>query len=226
MSKPVYRGTTKSRIFLVDDHAIVRRGLMELVNAEPRLEICGEAASLGEAYSEIGKCNPDLVIVDISLEGNDGVELTKELCRRWPDLPVLVYSMHDEELYAERALRAGAKGYVMKREPPELLLEAISQILAGKVHLSERMSDRLLGRMVRAGSSDLPMQTPVEKLSDRELEVFQLIGKGRSTNDIAELLCLSVKTIETYREHLKQKLNLRSGNELVRYAVEWSVKQL
>jgi DNA-binding NarL/FixJ family response regulator len=134
--------------------------------------------------------------------------------------------MHDEELYAERALRAGAKGYVMKREPPELLLEAISQILAGKVHLSERMSDRLLGRMVRAGSSDLPMQTPVEKLSDRELEVFQLIGKGRSTNDIAELLCLSVKTIETYREHLKQKLNLRSGNELVRYAVEWSVKQL
>jgi DNA-binding NarL/FixJ family response regulator len=210
----------------VDDHAILRRGLIELINAEPGMEVCGEAATLGEAYSEIGKRQPDLVIVDISLEGNDGVELTKELCRRWPDLPVLVYSMHDEELYAERTLRAGAKGYVMKREPPETLLDAIGQARSGKVYLSERMSERLLGRMVRAGTSTAALQAPIEKLSDRELEVFQLIGKGRSTNDIADQLCLSVKTIETYREHLKQKLNLRTGNELIRYAVEWSVKQL
>jgi DNA-binding NarL/FixJ family response regulator len=209
----------------VDDHAILRRGLVELINGEPKLEVCGEASSLGEAYSEIGKCRPDLVIVDISLEGNDGVELIKELVRRWPDLPVLAYSMHDEELYAERVLRAGGKGYVMKREPLEQLLEAIEQVLKGKVHLSDRMSDRLLGRMVNAGSQTAGLEAPIEKLSDRELEVFQLIGKGRSTNDIAEQLCLSVKTIETYREHLKQKLNLRTGNELVRYAVEWSVKQ-
>jgi DNA-binding NarL/FixJ family response regulator len=226
VAKPVFRSVTKTRIFLVDDHAIVRRGLAELINSEPRMEVCGEASTLGVAYSEIGKLRPDLVIVDISLEGNDGVELTKELCHRWADLPVLCYSMHDEELYAERALRAGAKGYVMKREPPESLLEAIGVVMAGKVYLSERMSDRLLGRMVRAGSSSAPTKAPIEKLSDRELEVFQLIGRGRSTNDIADQLCLSVKTIETYREHLKQKLNLKSGNELVRYAVEWCVKQL
>jgi len=225
MPKMDFMVEKKTRIFLVDDHALLRRGLVELINGEPSMEVCGEAATLGDAYSQIGKCQPHLAIVDISLDGNDGVELTKELNRRWPTLPVLAYSMHDEEIYAERTLRAGAKGYVMKRHPPEILLQAIKQVLSGKIYLSDRMSDRLIGKMVGAGSSGAPMKTPIEKLSDRELEVFQLIGKGMSTNRIADSLCLSVKTIETYREHLKQKLDLRSGNELVRYAVEWSVKQ-
>lgn len=224
-SKTAFKSEKKTRVFLVDDHALLRRGLVELINGEPSMEVCGQAATLGEAYALISKCQPHLAIVDISLEGNDGVELTKEICRRWPELPVLAYSMHDEEIYAERSLRAGAKGYVMKRQPPEVLLAAIKQVLGGKVYLSDRMSDRLIGKMVGAKTSEGPMKTPIEKLSDRELEVFQLIGKGMSTNNIADSLCLSVKTIETYREHLKQKLDLRSGNELVRYAVEWSVRQ-
>jgi DNA-binding NarL/FixJ family response regulator len=215
----------KSRIFIVDDHALLRRGMVDLINSVPGLEFCGEAATLGEAYSLIAKTAPDLVIVDVSLDGNDGVELTKELMHRWPDLLVLAYSMHEEEIYAERLLRAGAKGYVMKRHPPETLLEAISYILKGKNYLSSRMSDRLIGKLPAKSNGEQREQTPIDKLSDRELEVFRFIGQGVSTADIADKLCLSVKTIETYREHLKQKLHLASGVELVRYAVEWSVKQ-
>jgi DNA-binding NarL/FixJ family response regulator len=220
---PRAKDLSKSRILLVDDHALMRRGVAELINAESDLEVCGEAATLGDAYALVAKLKPELVIADISLEGNDGVELTKELCHRWPELPVLVYSVHDEDLYAERALRAGAKGYVMKREAPQTLLDAIHQVLRGKVYLSDHMSDRLLGKLV--GNVESAAQSPIDKLSDRELEVFRLIGKGLSTNQIAQTLCLSVKTIETYREHLKQKLNLQSGLELMRHAVEWAVKQ-
>lgn len=217
-------GKKKARILLVDDHPVLRRGVAELINGESNLEVCGEAASLGEACNEVARSKPDLVIVDIALEGNDGVEVTKEICHRWPTLPVLGYSMHDEDLYAERIIRAGAKGYVMKKADPETLLEAIGQVLKGKVYLSEHMSDRLIGKLVGAGSSSAPTLAPVEQLSDRELEVFQLIGQGVSTAQIAEQLCLSVKTIETYREHIKRKLNLQTGPELVRRAVEWSVK--
>jgi DNA-binding NarL/FixJ family response regulator len=215
-------GFTKHRILLVDDHALMRKGLTELINGERTLEVCGEAADLGEACAQAAKLQPDLVIADIALDGNDGVELTKELSRRWPDLPVLAYSMHEEEIYAERLLRAGAKGYVMKRHPPEVLIDAIEQVLRGKVYLSERMSTRMLGKVV--GAVEPAQKSPTEKLSDRELEVYRLIGQGLSTNQIAERLCLSVKTIETYREHLKQKLNLQSGLELVRHAVEWTVQ--
>ncbi|HUB26724.1 MAG TPA: response regulator transcription factor [Tepidisphaeraceae bacterium] len=212
------------RILLVDDHVLMRKGLIELINGESGLEVCGEAGNLGEACEQASRLKPDLVIVDISLDGNDGVELTKELSRRWPDLPILAYSMHEEEIYAERVLRAGAKGYVMKRHSPEMLLEAIEQILRGKVFLSDRMSERMLGKIMRTGEP--PEETsPIDKLSDRELEVFRLIGQGMSTNQIAEKLCLSVKTIETYREHLKQKLNLKSGLELMRRAVEWAVQR-
>jgi DNA-binding NarL/FixJ family response regulator len=216
----------KTRIVLVDDHPMLRRGVAVLINGEPTLTVCGEASNFAEAYAQVAKLKPDLVIVDIGLEGNDGVELTKELCRRWPELPVLAYSAHDEDLYAERVIRAGAKGYVMKSLPPEMLLDAIAQVSKGKIYLSDRMSDRLLGKFVGAGRSALPAQPLIDKLSDRELEVFQLIGKGLSTNQIAEKLCLSVKTIETYRDHLKQKFNLQSGLELVRHAIEWSVKQV
>ena len=217
--------TSKARILLVDDHPMLRRGVAELINGEAIYEVCGEVGTLAEAYAAVTKLKPEMVIIDISLDGNNGVELMKELTYRWPQLPLLAFSMHDEQIYAERALRAGAKGYVMKQHPPEALLEAIKSVLKGKVYLSPQMSDRLLGKLVGAGTSDKPVQSPIEKLSDRELEVLQLIGKGQTTAQIADKLCLSVKTIETYREHLKQKLSLKSGPELVRYAIEWSLSQ-
>jgi DNA-binding NarL/FixJ family response regulator len=216
-------GAAQSRVLLVDDHVLLRKGLAELLNGQKGLEVCGEATTLAEACSLATQLRPALVIVDISLEGSDGLELIKELTHRSAELPILVYSMHDEEVYAERALHAGAKGYVMKRETPERLLEAIGEILKGRVYVSKRMSDRLLGRMV--GGDSASGQDPISRLSDRELEVFQLIGRGQSTAQIADALCLSIKTIETYREHIKQKLNLQSGLELMRQAVEWVVKQ-
>lgn len=214
----------KSRILLVDDHPVLRLGVAELINSDGALEVCGQATNLADAYQIVAKTKPDLVITDISLEGNSGIELMKELAYRWVDLPVLAYSMHDEQIYAERALRAGARGYVMKQHSPETLLEAIHQILEGKIYLSKAVADRLLGKFVGAKPGGMAA-SPIERLSDRELEVLQLLGKGMTTSKIAESLCLSTKTIETYREHLKQKLNLGSGPELLRYAVEWSLAQ-
>jgi DNA-binding NarL/FixJ family response regulator len=213
----------KTKVLLVDDHPIVRRGIADLINAENDLEVSGEAATMQEALAQMQKVRPGLVIVDVSLDGNNGIELMKNLSARSPTIPILAYSMHDESIYAERALRAGAKGYVMKQAPPEALLSAIRQILKGKIYLSEQMSDRLLGKLVGAGVSTTAMASPIDKLSDRELEVLQLLGKGLGTAQIAEKLCLSVKTVETYREHLKQKLNLANGQELLRYAIEWSL---
>jgi len=215
----------KSKVLLVDDHPILRRGIADLINSENNLEVCGEAGNMQDAFSLATQLKPDLAIIDVSLDGNNGIELMKNLTSRSPNLPLIAYSMHDESIYAERALRAGAKGYVMKQAAPELLLEAISQVLKGKIFLSEAMSDRLLGKLVGAGASAAPTTSPIDKLSDRELEVLQLMGKGLSTSQIADKLCLSVKTIETYREHLKQKLNLASGQELLRYAIEWSLNQ-
>jgi DNA-binding NarL/FixJ family response regulator len=210
-------------VVIVDDHPMIRRGIADLINNEPDLEVAGEAGTMQEAMALAAKGPPGLMIVDVSLDGNNGVELMKNLAARWENLPILAYSMHDEAIYAERALRAGAKGYVMKQSEPEALLEAIRQILKGKIYLSGPMSDRLLGRLVRAGSTTEVTASPIDKLSDRELEVLELLGKGMGTSQIADKLCLSVKTIETYREHLKQKLNLASGQELLRYAIEWSL---
>jgi DNA-binding NarL/FixJ family response regulator len=176
-----------------------------------------------DAMSLSAKLKPGLLIVDISLDGNNGVELMKNLAGRPGAPPILAYSMHDESIYAERCLRAGAKGYVMKHSAPEVLLEAMRQVLKGKIYLSEPMSDRLLGKLVGAGGASAPTSSPIDTLSDRELEVLQLLGKGQTTSQIADGLCLSVKTVETYREHLKQKLNLANGQELLRYAIEWSL---
>lgn len=215
----------KVSILLVDDHPILRRGIADLINAEADLQVSGEAGTMQEAMSEASRLKPDLVIVDVSLDGNNGIELMKNFTSRWSGLRILAYSMHDEAIYAERALRAGAKGYVMKESDPDALMKAIREVLKGKIYLSEAMSDRLLGKLVGAGNSDSPVTSPVDKLSDRELEVLQLLGKGMGTSQIADKLCLSVKTIETYREHLKQKLNLASGQELLRYAIEWSLSQ-
>jgi DNA-binding NarL/FixJ family response regulator len=210
-------------VIIVDDHPMIRRGIADLINREPDMEVIGEAGTMQEAMALTAKSMPGLIIVDVSLDGNNGVELMKNLSARWEGLPILAYSMHDEAIYAERALRAGAKGYVMKQSEPEALLEAIRQILKGKIYLSGPMSDRLLGRLVRAGSTTEVTASPIDKLSDRELEVLEMLGKGMGTSQIADKLCLSVKTIETYREHLKQKLNLASGQELLRYAIEWSL---
>ncbi len=219
------RATTKikTQVLLVDDHPIVRRGIAELINSEPDLQVCGEASTMQEAMSLTTKLKPGLLVVDISLDGNNGVELMKTLSNRPGSPPILAYSMHDESIYAERCLRAGAKGYVMKHSSPESLLEAMRQVLKGKIYLSEPISDRLLGKLVGAGSGGAPTSSPIDSLSDRELEVLQLLGKGQTTAQIAEGLCLSVKTVETYREHLKQKLNLANGQELMRYAIEWSL---
>jgi DNA-binding NarL/FixJ family response regulator len=215
----------KSRVMLVDDHPLLRHGIADLVNGESNLEVCGEAGNMQDAFTLAGKLKPDLVIVDVSLNGNNGIELMKTLSTRYPSIPLLAYSMHDESIYAERALRAGAKGYVMKQASADILLGAIQQVLSGKMYLSKQMSEHLLGKLVGAGTSTASVGSPIEKLSDRELEVLQHMGQGLGTSQIADKLCLSVKTIETYREHLKDKLNLTSGQSLLRYAIEWSLAQ-
>jgi DNA-binding NarL/FixJ family response regulator len=212
----------KTNVLLVDDHPLVRRGIAELINAEPDLHVCGEASNMQDAIGLVTKLKPGLLIVDISLDGNNGVELMKNLVGRFA-VPILAYSMYDESIYAERCLHAGARGYVMKQAPPEMLLAGVRQVLKGKTYLSDKMSERLLGKFVGAGKSDKPMVSPIDSLSDRELEVLQLMGKGKTTAEIANDLCLSVKTVETHREHLKQKLNLEDGTKLLRFAIEWSL---
>jgi len=203
----------------VEDHPVTREGFAQLLNFQKDLEVCGQAGIAAQALTEITVLNPDLVIVDISLAGTSGIELIKDLVSRDPILKILVLSMHDESLYAERALRAGARGYVMKQVATEYVMAAIRHVLRGGVYLSERMRNQLLfnvvGRLSAAGASDL------DRLSDRELEVFQLIGEGRTTAQIGASLHLSVSTVETYRAHIKEKLRLQNATELVQHAVDW-----
>ncbi len=208
-----------TKILLVDDHPIVRQGLGELIEEEPDLSVCGEARDSAEALQVIDARRPDLVIVDISLHDTSGIELIKDLKARHPGLPALVLTMHDETLYAERALRAGARGYVMKEEATENVLAAIRMVLSGQIYLSQKMAARLLSKFVD-GPSDYPGST-VESLSDRELQVFELIGQGLGSRQIAQQLHLSIKTIESHREHIKSKLQLTNSTELVRHAVQW-----
>lgn len=204
----------------MDDHPVTRDGLVRLINCEPDLEVCGEASTAAQALSTIEAHQPDLVIVDVSLgAGASGLELIKDLAARDDRLRMLALSTHDETLYAERALRAGAKGYVMKQEPTAQVMEAIRKILLGEIYLSQPMKQRILGKL--AGSSSAPLTSEIEQLSDRELEVYRLLGQGRGTRQIAAELHLSISTVETYRTHLKEKLRLRSAPELVRHAVEW-----
>ncbi|CAM2965151.1 response regulator transcription factor [Rariglobus hedericola] len=210
---------TKRRIFLVDDHPITRQGVAVLINQEPDLEVCGEADSAPKAFDLLQKAKADLAVVDISLKTTSGIELTKNLKVLLPDLPILIMSMHDESLYAERALRAGAKGYVMKQEASESILIAIRRILAGELYLSEKMKEKMLHRLVHNRKDEVVFS--IDTLSDREMEVFQLIGNGFSTRQIATKLNLSVKTIDSYREHLKLKLHIEKGADLVRHAIQW-----
>lgn len=211
------KAAAKHRVFLVDDHPIVRQGLAQLINHEADLAVVGEGDNAYACLREIVSCRPDLVLADVSLRDSDGIELVKELKNRLPDLPILVLSMHDELLYAERALRAGASGYIMKQEAPQTLLSAMRAVLGGNVYTSAKMGAALLKRMVgaRAGDGGLPL----DRLSDRELEVLRMIGAGRTVKQIADDLYLSAKTVEAHREHIKEKLNIKSSAELLRYAI-------
>lgn len=209
----------KTKVFLVDDHPVLRRGLAQLINHEADMEVCGEAEDAPRAFEAIGEIEPDVVVVDVSLKGSNGIELLKNLKTRHPSLPVLVLSMHDESLYAERALRAGGLGYVMKDEAFEQVLSAIRQVLKGEIFLSEKMKSRMLQQV--AFGKGKASHSPIETLTDRELEVFRLIGQGHGTRQIAEELHLSIRTVEAYREYIKDKLSLKNATELVQHAFHW-----
>jgi DNA-binding NarL/FixJ family response regulator len=209
-------------IFIVDDHPLVRSGFQQLIAGEPDLSICCEAGTLSEALDTIKRHQPDVAIVDISLPDGNGLELVKRLRIHSPSTRILVISMHEEELFAERALRLGVRGYINKQEAAEQVVEAIREILKGKIYLSQRMTEQLLNRVSTGGGS--LDRSPVRNLSDRELEVFDLIGRGLSTGEIADKLHLSVKTIETYRANIKKKLHLKSAAELSRSAIQWSLE--
>ncbi|MHC4431426.1 MAG: response regulator transcription factor [Planctomycetota bacterium] len=209
----------KTRILIVDDHPIVRQGLAELINHEEDFVVCGQAEDYHEALTAVGQCDPDMAVVDISLKETSGLELIKDIHLQHPDLPILALSMHDETLYAERALRAGAMGYIMKQEATENVIAAIRRVLGGEIYVSDRMASRMVRKLVTGQT--VTNASPVDSLSDRELEVFRLIGKGHGTRQISERLCLSVKTIETYRAHIKDKLALADAAELLQYAIQW-----
>ena len=210
-------------MLLVDDHPIVRQGMAQLINREPDLAVCGEADSAHAALALLKIITPDVAVIDISLEDRSGLELLKDALIRCPKLRVLVLSMHHESLYAERALHAGARGYVMKQEAPDKVLVAIRTILRGEVYVSETMGAKLLRTIADVRSGEVAM-SPIERLSDRELEVFRLIGKGYSSSEIAAQLHISVKTVETHREHIKEKLKLTDTGELRRIAIEWAAE--
>jgi len=206
-------------VLVVDDHPIVRQGLSQLINQEPDLMVCGQAEDARTALDAIDPSQPDILIVDVSLDGPDGIELLKTIRAKDARLPVLILSMHDESLYAERALRAGANGYIMKQEATERVLVAIRQILGGEVYVSERMAKKMVQQFI--GGSGVSQRSFIDQLTDRELEVFRLIGQGHGTRQIAEELHLSVKTVESYYAHIKEKLFLKNGRELVQHAVQW-----
>jgi DNA-binding NarL/FixJ family response regulator len=213
---------SKKRIVIVDDHPMMREGLAQLIEHEPDLAVDAQADSAGEALRFIEKAVPDLLVVDISLPDKSGLELIKDVQVLHPRLPILVISMHDESLYAERVLRAGGRGYIMKQEGGKRLMQAIRQVLSGRIYVSEKVSSRILEN-VSGHRSD--SHSPVERLSDREFEVFQMLGQGQATRDIAQHLHLSIKTVEVHRANIRRKLELASGSELVRYAIRWNEAQ-
>ena len=207
------------RIVIVDDHPLFRKGLEELIHSEGSFAVCGEAGNAAEAMEVIRKLNPDLAIVDLTLPGANGIELIKNTRAEFPKLPILVLSMHDESLYALRALRAGAEGYVMKHEAMANVIQAIHEVFNGRPYLSPAMAAQVITKFAHRdaeGAAD-----PVERLSDRELEILELIGKGNEVRQIAKLLHLSPKTVETHRAHIKDKLDLKNSREVARFALQW-----
>jgi len=210
----------KKRVLLVDDHPMMRGGLAQVINQQEDLLVCCEAGDAFEAMQRIASSTPDLAVVDISLEGGkSGLELIKDIQALHPEVPILVMSMHDESLYAERVLRAGARGYVMKKAGGEAVLQAIRQVLSGKVYVSERISAQILDNF--AGTRSAKHRSPIEMLTDRQFEVFKLIGEGCITREIAQRLHISPKTVDVYRQNLKEKLKLPSATSLIQHAVRW-----
>jgi DNA-binding NarL/FixJ family response regulator len=211
--------SSKKNILIVDDHPMTRAGIAQLLAVQPEIAACWEAGNPEQAMADLSKRQPDLMLADITMPGRSGLEFIKDALALYPALPILILSMHDEQLYAERALRAGARGYIMKEAGGEKLLAAIRHVLSGQVYVSEKISagflDAMTGRRPRGSTS------PIEKLSDREFEVLQLIGQGKSTRDIAAQLHLSSKTVDVHRAHIREKLELKDVTSLVRYAVRW-----
>ncbi|MBN2129439.1 MAG: response regulator transcription factor [Sedimentisphaerales bacterium] len=218
-TRPANERKETHTVLIVDDHPIVRQGLAQLIDQERDLHVCGQAEDAHEALRAIRTLKPDMVIVDISLKDTSGMELIKDLKVQYADLPILTLSMHDEGVYAERSLRAGARGYIMKQEATEQVITAIRRVLAGDVYVSDTVATRMVSKLARGGGA--VSASPLDSLSDRELEVFRLIGEGHGTRQVAEKLHLSVKTIETYRAHIKEKLGFKDANELFRAAIEW-----
>ena len=210
-------------VVIVDDHPIVREGFRKLIDSESDFNVVGTAETAEEAVELIQNCKPDVAMVDLSLKESSGIELIKDLQVLCPDVKILVVSLHDEEIYAERVLRAGAKGFIMKAEAVDDIIIAVRKVASGQIYLSSKMQSKMIEIMASGGKSK--NLNPVELLSDRELEVFQMIGNGMKTKNIAEKLRLSVKTIETYKSHLKLKLQLKDGIELIQRAVEWEMRQ-
>lgn len=215
--------TKNARVLIVDDHPVVRQGLVQTIGGTPGLEVCGEAADAEEAFRLIEELQPDLALIDITLGGTSGIDLIKQVKAAKNPVKMLVNSMHDESLYAERALRAGSMGYINKGEAMDNIIEAIHCVMEGKIYLSERMRERMLQNMTgHRGENTLPS---VADLTDRELEVFGLYGQGLNTNQVAAKLSLSPKTIATHREHIQEKLNINSNTELIRRAVQWVLEE-
>jgi DNA-binding NarL/FixJ family response regulator len=209
----------RRRILLVDDHPFMRAGLAQLIDRQADMRVCGEAGDPVAAFHALEKTKPDLVLTDLTMPGRSGLEFIKDLRAAEPSLAILVFSMHDEVVYAERALRAGARGYIMKEAGGENLLAALRQVLRGEVYVSVRMSARILEGL--AGARPRGSSSPIEQLTDREFEIFQLIGQGKSTRDIAVQLHLSPKTVDVHRSHIKEKLELKDATALIRHAVRW-----
>lgn len=207
------------RVLIVDDHPIVRQGLRRLIDQEEDLSVCGEAETVRDARTAIKELNPDAIIVDISLKQGDGIELVRDARAHYPTLPILVLSMHDETIYAERMLSAGANGYIMKQAASEQFLVAVRRVLEGGIYVSEAVGNSMIQKFASGGS--YISSNPIDRLSNRELQILHLIGKGSSTRETAEALNLSIKTVESHRQRIKRKLNLTTGAQLVQYAVNW-----
>ena len=209
----------KSRVFIVDDHTMFREGLRQLIDHEPTLVVCGDAEGADEALRGIRATNPDVVLVDISLAGSSGIDLIKDIKAEFEDLPILVVSMHEESLYAERALRAGAMGYVMKHEPAKTVKAAIHRVLGGDMFLSGKMANSVIARLMH-GTSERPA-SPIETLSDRELVVFRMLGQGKGVRQIAADLDVTISTVNSFRNRIKEKLQLKSSTEVMLHAIQW-----
>lgn len=222
LSPPSSTARRAMRVLVVDDHPLFRSGISALLEGQAEFEICGEAGEAHAALRAFRELQPDIVVMDISMPGTDGIELTKMMVAEQPKIAILIFSAHDETLYALRALRAGAKGYVQKSDAPLSLLTALRKLSQDEIHVSDRVSERLIFKAIH--SDDKSFESPLHALSDRELEVFQWLGKGSGTREIADTLSLSVKTVETHRAHIKEKLGLKDANEMVRFAKEWHMQ--